>query len=328
MERSARREAVALLVLAVTSCGGGKRVVPAGERVAPALAAALDMADRVRSPWRCAAPDGPSLVDEKLAVEGGTWIAAGHTVRLDLPRKGEVVIGAIADAGGAAPATLAALGRLHDKLAKADVVLALGGMGTTQAELEATLGAIADKAYPLVAVPGDLEAVGAQTAAITALRGKGLVVIDGRLARRVELPGVVIATIPGSAAARRLVAGPEGCGYRAADVTAALAELTPHPSLRILASAEAPRETTSGEPTGQRVLTAVAGQEIDVALHGPTTEAASRARNGARDGDAVALTPGTSDATARLPGPVHPPSAGLLTVHGTSWTWKPITDGE
>ena len=328
MERSARREAVALLVLAVTSCGGGKRAVPAGERVAPVLAAALDMADRVRSPWRCAAPDGPPLADEQLAVGERTWIAAGHTVRLDLPRKGEMVIGAIADAGGAAPATIAALGRLHQKLAKADVVIALGGMGTTQAEIEATLGAIADKAYPLVALPGDLESVSGQTAAIAALRGKGLVVIDGRLARRVELPGVMIATIPGSASASRLVAGAEGCGYRAADVTTALAELTPHPSLRILASAEAPRETPGGEPTGEVALTASAGQEIDVALHGPTTEAASRARSGARAGDAVALTPGTADATARLPGPAHPPSAGLLTIHGTSWTWKPITDDE
>jgi hypothetical protein len=326
MERSARRETVALLVLAVTSCGGGKSAVPAGARVAPVLAAALDMADRVRSPWRCAAPDGLPLADEKLAVGDRAWTASGHTVRLD--GKGEVVIGAIADAGGAAPATIAALGRLHTKLAKADVVIALGGMGTTQAELEATLGAIADKAYPIVALPGDLEAVSAQTAAITALRGKGLVVIDGRLARRVKLPGVTIATIPGSASASRLVAGAEGCGYRAADVTIALAELTPHPGLRILASAEAPREITGGEPSGERSLTAATGQEIDVALHGPSTEAASRARTGARNGDAVALTPGTSDATARLPGPAHPPSAGLLTIHGTTWTWKPITDDE
>lgn len=327
MDPGALRKAVATVVVgALAACGGKKHELPAGSRVAPALIAALDMADRVRAPWRCAAPDGPPLADEKLVLGERHWQTSAHTVQLDGP--GDLVIAAIADAGGAAPTTIAALGRLRPRLAKADLVLALGGMGTTQAELEATLGAIADKDRPLIAIPGDLESATGLAAAIKALRGKGLVIFDGRLAHRIELPGALIATIAGAGAATRLVAGGDGCGYRPADVTSALTELTSHAGLRILATAEAPRETIGTEPTGNLVLTAAAGQEIDIALHGPSTEAPSRARSGGRDGDAVALTPGTSDATTRLPGPARSPTAGLLTIHGTTWSWKPIADDE
>ena len=99
-------------------------------------------------------------------------------------------------------------------------MLALGGMGTTRAELEATLGALADKApYAVVALPGDLEHAGALTAAIArAARRTGRLVLDGRLAQRIELPGATIATIAGAGAAGRLVAGDDGCLYRGDDV--------------------------------------------------------------------------------------------------------------
>ncbi len=315
------------LVLVVASCGGGSSAVPLGQRIGPAIDAALAAADHLQTPWRCAAPDGPTMSDEKLTIGERTWVVTGHGMRLEGKR--DVVIGAIADAGGAAPATLAALGRIRAAFARADLVISLGGIGTTQQELEATLGVLADKApFAIVALPGDLESATAQTAAIKAMRARGQIVIDGRLARQIELPGVTIATIPGAGAVGRLVAGGEGCGYREADVTAAFTELTAHPSLRILATAEAPRTQQDGEPSGMLALTAGAGQQVDIALHGPIDEPASRARAGDRGGAAVPLTPGTLDATPRLPGPAHVPTAGLLTVHGTSWTWKPIADGE
>ena len=216
---------------------------------------------------------------------------------------------------------------LRGKLAKADLVIALGGMGASQAELEATLGALAEgAAWPVVALPGDLEPAGAQAAAIARLRARGGVVIDGRRARRIELPGATIATIPGAGAAARLAAGVEGCGYRAADAVAAFAELTKRDGLRIVASAEAPRIAVGGEPAGELALTAGPGHPIDVALHGPTAEAATPERAGGRDGAAIALTPGSSDATTRLPGPRHAPSAGLLVVGGGAWRWKPVAE--
>ncbi|MBA3462757.1 MAG: hypothetical protein H0T46_22565 [Deltaproteobacteria bacterium] len=315
------RSVVPLVLLA--ACGGGSGPVPTGERVGAGLSTALAGADKQRAPWRCAALDGPTLVDETLKG----WKLAGHTLTADAT--GDFTIGTIADAGGAAPATIAALARIKPKLASANLVIALGGMGTTQAELEATLGAIAEKApYPVVALPGDLEGAGALTAAIATLRAKGLIVIDGRLAQRIELPGASIATIAGASADSRLVAGADGCAYRAADLPSVLGALTARPGLRILATAEAPRITIEGEPAGELALTPGAGTEIDIVLHGPVSIAASKNRTGGRDADAIALTPGSADATPRLPGGLHAPTAGLLSIKGASWTWKSVADSQ
>ena len=278
-------------------------------------------------------PDAPGLADEALTVGARTWQLAGHAVELagaegrDAERRGALAIGVIADAAGAAPATLAALGRLRAGLASADLVVALGGMGATQAELEASLGALAEGApWALVAVPGDLESAPALTRAVGALRARGLAVIDGRLVRRLVLPGATVAVVAGAGADSRLVAGPDGCAYAAADVTAAFADLAPRAGLRILATAEPPRVTVGGEPAGELALTASAGQQVDLILHGPATEAPSPARGGGRDAAAIALSPGTSDATTRLPGPRRPSSAGLLTITGAAWRWRPVTD--
>lgn len=228
------RAAVAVMVAASAAgaaCGGSTPPPPPGERIAAAVVAAMEAAEAVRAPWRCAATDGPRLTDETLAAGARTWKLVGRAMRLE--GKGATTIGVIADAGGAAPSTLAALGALKGKLAGADVVIALGGMGATQAELEATLGALAGRAtWPLVALPGDLEPAGALAAAISKLRAGGSVVIDGRLAQRIELPGATIATVPGAGAEARLVAGPEGCVYQAADVGAAFADLTQREGLR------------------------------------------------------------------------------------------------
>jgi hypothetical protein len=297
--------------------------------VAPAIAAALAAADRVREPWRCAAPDGPGSPDETLAAGSRAWQLGAHTMKLVGP--GDVAIGVVADAAGSAPETLAALGRLRARLGHVDLVISLGGMGATRAELEATFAALTDRAtWPLVALPGDLEPVTGQVEAIAAARQRGTAVLDGRLVQRIELPATTIALVPGAGAASRLAAGADGCGYRAEDAAAAFADLTPRAGLRILASAEAPRETRSGQPTGELAMTVGAGQQIDIALHGPSSGAANDgatpARSGNRDGAAVSLTPGSSDATPRLPGPGRAPTAGVLTVHGSAWTWRAIED--
>lgn len=320
-----RSVAGALLLVA---CGGGSSGAPAGARVGPALTAALTAADQARAPWRCAAPDGPVAADATIPIGAETWTVSGHTLSRQ-GKAGELVVAVVADAGGSAPATLAAIGRLRTKLLRANLVLVLGGVGTTQAELEATLGVLGDHpTAPIVVLPGDLEAVPALVAASTALRTRGITVLDGRLIQHVEAPGVTIATVAGAGARGRLVAGDDGCAYRESDVAAALVALTAKPGIRIVASAEAPRTMRAGEAAGELALTAGAGHEIDVALHGPLVPGASRSRTGARTGDAVALTPGTIDATPRLPGPATAPTAGLLTIVGDTWTWKPITDAE
>jgi hypothetical protein len=304
----------------VAACGGSSSP-PASTRIGPALIAAIEAAPR--APWRCAAPDGPKLVDETL----GGWKLAEHA--MTRAEGGSIQIGVIADTGGAAPQTMAALGRLRAKLEDVDLVLALGGMGSSRKELEAVLGALADRAkWPLVVLPGDLEPVTGLVEAIAALRVKGQLVVDGRLAQRIQLPGVAIATVAGASDASRLVAGSDGCAYRTDDLGPAFADLTGAKGIRILASVEAPRVRVDGEPAGELALVPGATQEIDIALHGPVSDSPSPARTGGRDGRAVPLSPGTSDATVRLPGPRRSTSAGILTVTGNAWKWRPIADAD
>jgi len=319
-----RPAAVSLVVAAVTACSP-RAQPPVGARVGPALAAALAAADRTHAPWRCAAPDGPAAQDELLAIGGRTWRMAAGVLTLD--GAGDVAIAVIADGAGSAPVTLAAIGRLRDRWGPVDLVLSLGGMGATEAELAAMLATVAEHTTsPLVALPGDLEPVPAQTGAIAAVRQRGAAVLDGRLVRRIEVPGATLALVPGVAAASRLAAGSDGCSYQPADVTAACAELAKRAGLRVLVSAEAPRRDTGDEPTGELALPCRPPAPLDLTLHGPPGDTASPARTGGRDGARVALTPGSSDATPRAPGPPRSPSAGVLTIHGTAWSWRPLRD--
>ncbi|HET9992626.1 MAG TPA: hypothetical protein VFQ65_29030 [Kofleriaceae bacterium] len=305
------------LTLILFACGGPKPPASAAPRIANALAAALAAAEHTKAPWRCIAEDLP----EPTATLGKGWELTGHSLK----HGGDLVIGIVADAGGADPKTLAALGRLRAKLdeAHAELVLALGGMGTTQPELEATLGVLAKPASPVIALPGDLESVAAETAAIATLAAKGEPVVDGRLVRWIELPEAAIALLPGAGSSLRLAAGGDGCAWQADDVLQLYQQLSAKSGLRVAALAEAPRDDRDGEPSGEPEL--AAGPAIDLVVHGPTQPAPSPARSGGRDGTRARISPGTADATPRLP-ETHAPAAGLLTVHGSTWTWKPLVD--
>jgi hypothetical protein len=259
----------------------------------------LAAADGARAPWRCAAADLPALTAETR--EG--WTVGEHSLS-QTANKGELRIGVIADGGGNAPATLAALARLRTKLAGADLVITLGGMGTTRQELEAALGTLADQApWPI--------------AAIAALRAKGGFVLDGRQLRWITTDAATLATLPGAGAQERLVAGAEGCAWRATDVAKIYGELAGKPGVRIALASEAPR--TGG--TGELPLVPPAG--IDVIVHGATP--LSPTKQGKR-GALAQVSPGTADADPRLP-ESHAPSAGLLVIRGNAWSWQPLVDG-
>jgi hypothetical protein len=305
----------------LAACGGKKPPASAAPRIANALAAALTAAEHTKAPWRCIAADLP----EPTTTLPKPWKLSGNSLQHDNAKDHDLVIGVVADAGGADPKTLAALGRLRAKLdeAHADLVLALGGMGTTQPELEATLGILAKPSSPVVALPGDLESVAAETAAIATLATKNEAVLDGRLLRFIDLPDASIALLPGAGSNLRLAAGGDGCAWQAEDVLQLYQELAAKPGLRIAASAEAPRDDRGGEPSGVPEL--AVGPAIDLLVHGPTQPAPSPARSGGRDGTRASVSPGTADATPRLPD-THAPAAGLLTVHGSTWTWKPLVD--
>lgn len=279
----------------------------------PALGKALDAllgaADGAHAPWRCSALDAPALARQQT----GDWTLEEHTLST---KKLDLKIAVFADAGGSAPATIAALARMRQKLDGIDLVVTLGGMGTTKSELEATLGTVAGK-EPLVVLPGDLEDEGAQQAALATLRARGTIVVDGRQARWITGDGFAFATIPGAGATERLVAGLEGCAWRAADVAKIYDELAARPGLRIALSAEAPRTGHTGE------LALVPPGAIDLIVHG--AGALTPARQGTRDGKQADLSPGTADASPRLP-VTRAASAGLLVIRGSTWSWRPLLD--
>jgi hypothetical protein len=291
------------------------------------LGAVLAAADQTRAPWRCAALDTPALADFAFTTGERKWQVGGRMLRRTDPDD-VLAIGVIADAANAAPRTIAALARLRGELEKSapDLVITLGGMGSTQAELEATLGTLGEQAtWALVALPGDLESVTLHMAALSALRKRGVHVVDGRLARWIELPGATIATLPGAGARERLGAADDGCQWRAEDVASVYSELTAKTGMRIVASSEAPRTKVDGEAAGELGL--VPPQPVEVALHGPVAPKPSPARTGSRDGKRAVLSPGTADAVRRLPDP-HTSSAGLLVIRAGVWTWRPLVLGK
>lgn len=311
---------------ALAACGSKPdepRVPPLGK----VLAAVLGAADDTLAPWRCAAADTPALADAELKAGERTWRARGNTLSL-AEGSGELVIGVVADAAGSDPRTIAALGRLRAAFdaAGTDLVLSLGGMGSTTAELEATLGTLGDRAsWPIVSLPGDLEPESAHQTAIANLRKRGDIVLDARQVRYVTTPTLTIGTLPGAGAPVRLAAGSDGCTWTATDVAAVFTEVTQRPGLRIIATAEAPRVIVDGEAAGELALVPPKAQPIELAIHAPVRPEPTPARSGGRDGRATLLTPGTSDATTRLPR-THRPAAGILTIRGTSWAWRPVVD--
>jgi hypothetical protein len=324
---SPSRAAIALIAFA--ACGSKDKPPPATKSGA-ILAALFKAADAEKSPWRCSALDTPALTDEDL---GHGWKAHAHSLTRE---GGDLTIGVLADAGGDAGKTIAALGRLRAQLdaAKPDLVISLGGMGGNANQIEAVLGTVSDHAeWPVVALPGDLEPAKAHADAIATLRKRGAKVLDGRLVRWIEAGSLTLATIPGAGARDRLVASDDGCGWTADDIANVTRELTARKGLRVLVTAEAPRSMTgvdrrgapAGEATGELAL--VAAQPVDLAVHAPggAVGVASAATTGRRDGAKVRLTPGTADATTRLPD-AHVASAGLLVVRGDTWSWKPLAD--
>jgi hypothetical protein len=322
----------ALVAVGLFACGS-KDKPPASKKSGAILAALFEAADGEKAPWRCAALDTPVLPDEAI----GAWKIHGQT--LERGGGGDLTIGVVADAGGDAAKTVAALGRLRAQLdaLKPDLVISLGGMGSDAKQIAATVGTMSDRAeWVVVALPGDLEPAGAHGEAIAGLRKRGDRVFDGRLVRWIEgggVNGVTIGIVPGAGARERLVAGSDGCGWTADDVAKVVGELTRRNGLRLLVSAEAPRGMTArgrrGEPAGEATgeLALVAPQPVDLALHGPggAVGVASGAASGGRDGSKVRLTPGTADATTRLP-TAHVASAGVLVIRGNGWTWKPLVD--
>ncbi|HLU67090.1 MAG TPA: hypothetical protein VKZ63_12490, partial [Kofleriaceae bacterium] len=153
-----RASAWLLLAAACGACGrcSSDPEDTASPRLGRALAAGVTQAvaasGALREPFRCAEPD--PLVPLLPADPSFAGAAAGRplTIDRDVLRIGPrarrtdrtLVVGVVADARGARQETLAQLGVARTAFSeeKVELVVSLGGMGTSEEEIAAVLGAL------------------------------------------------------------------------------------------------------------------------------------------------------------------------------------------
>jgi hypothetical protein len=344
--RGAIVAAVAAVVVAGVGCGGKREsaVGAPGGAIGVAIAAGLDAAAEVRAPWRCAALDGSPPPPATVSAGAARWTIADRTATL-AERAGApgrpLRIAFVADAEAPTDATRAALAALRAKLTAQGVVVvvALGGMGGSKADLVGTLGALTGHDTLVVAVPGDREPALAHREAVAALAGDG--VIDGAAVRWIVLGKVGVATLPGQPFAARLAHGVEGCGHADADATAVLAIGPTDLRARILATQRAPRHTDPadrgalGAAAGDAALAAaIAGKDVrpDLVVHASLDGAAAppgRLTVTAAPRPVVMVATGVASSSPRLDavGRRLHPAALIVTIEGDGnrLSWQPIT---
>jgi len=317
-----RRLGIAALV-ALGACGSGaKPSGGAGNAAAAGLVAAVEHAAATRAPWRCATRS-PSTTTGELVAGERTWRRAGET--LTTTGRGLTIV-AVADARGDA----AAIWRERLRAAEPAVVLTLGGLGTTEAEIAASLGALVDPAWLTVAIPGDAESWPAHRAAVATVAATGAPVVDGADVRLLDGGAAVIATLPGPAHAARLAAGADGCVHDDADAAAIIAALVAAAGDRptVLVAPRAPQggggaRGVAGVPAGDPGLTAaVAG--LTAVVHAPLVPGPTAP---GRAGDAVAvIAAGSLDPVPQfaVDGARAARSLTAVTIDDRALTWRPI----
>ncbi|HEU5060255.1 MAG TPA: hypothetical protein VFU21_27170, partial [Kofleriaceae bacterium] len=240
------RAPTALLVLAAACCREPEpndTVSPElGDVLAAGAAHAIAASGSVREPYRCA--DAPPPTAQKVVVGRRTLTVAGDTLTVT-PADHALVLGVVSDARGATAETAANLATVREAFdrEKVDLVVSLGGMGTSDKELAAVYDALG---APLWAIPGDRESIPAHRAALATLASEGRAVFDGSRVKAVATGGVLIAALAGADSAGQLMAGADGCLYAPADVTAVAARLATHAGVRVWAGHAAPRQRGPG----------------------------------------------------------------------------------
>lgn len=331
-----------LVGAAVGSCGGSGTATgggAVGTAGAKAVIAAMRAAEAVRAPWRCArlVPEAAKTVSDTFETAGKHWRVEGDTLRGD--GSGPLRMGLVADARGGGDATRVALVGLGPLLRRAavDLVIAVGGMGTTEAELVRTLEPLTGP-WPVVAIPGDRESLPALRGAVALLRSRGAAIVDGSAVRFVEAGGAVMATLPGLPYHERLAAGADGCQHDDADAAAVLDALDARAPAakagrppRILVTPRAPRTggasdlAIGGIHVGDVGLARALGESpIDLVVHGPVTDRLAPA--GAVAHGPVVLAAGDLDAGPRFDerGARVPPAALVVTIDRRALAWQPL----
>jgi len=326
------RGLLAALLLALAGCCREPAPVDTvspelGDALAAGAAHAFSASAALREPYRCAESALPTA--QKVAVGRRTFAITGDTLTVT-PADHMLVLGVVSDARGATGETIANLARVRaafDK-EKVELVVSLGGMGTSEEELTAVYGALG---APLWAIPGDRESVAGHRAALAALAKQGHPVFDGSRVRAIAIDGVLIASLPGAASAGQLMAGPDGCLYRPADVTAVASRLAAHGGVRVWAGHAAPRQRgpaagdlgLGGVHVGNLALaTALPAAHAHLVLHGEVDQAGLGAASGQAHGPLL-LGSGSIEAMPVTGSHGAPIGGAALVVrvagHGISW---------
>lgn len=317
------------------SGGGGGDRGSIGPATGAALIAAVEAAADTVEPWRCARWGEPPT----LPVPAG-WVREEDRLRPGGKAAAAARIAIVAEARGADDPTIAALGDLRRALdaAPVDVVVTLGGMGQTRAEIARAIGPLARGApWLVVAIPGDRESIGEHRAAIAELAGAGATIVDGSEVRLVEIGGATLGTLPGAPYRARLAADEHGCVHDDADVLALLEALAADPRRpAVVLGQRAPRGRTDLAPGGIRAgdvgyARLVAETPVDLVVHAAVDDVsgiAGRTRPDPRKraNPVTTLAAGAIDATPRYrpDGTRVLPSAVVLTVGGRELAWKPL----
>lgn len=333
------RSTAAIVALAVIACGSSKKGPDPGELAGQELAAgvtfARSKAAELSEPYRCAA----WVSDEQAEPIS---IAAGKTnleiegrraaLRIEGQRSGAAIaVAFVADARGAQPPTIK---RLHDLARELDesgvhLVVSLGGMGTTQDELSESLGALADGAFVVIAIPGDRESIPAHRAAIAELSERGAGIVDGSLVRLIANDHIAIGTFPGVEHGEQLVAQSDGCQHFPEDAASLAKRMSEHSGVRVWASYAPPRQsgesgsdlTLSGVHVGETMLVdSIARAGAHLVVHGLVDESSWVSARGdlrVSDGARVIVGAGSVD-TLPLRQPRKPAFGGSALVASVS----------
>ena len=259
------------------------------------------------------------------------------SLTLDADDRGQdapLVIGVLADARGETD-ELAAV-RAGFARHGVHLVVSLGGIGQSSAEVEPALAALTGP-WLLLAMPGDREDLREHRAAVAALAERG--VVDGSRVRQVQAAGVALFTWPGAPHREQLMAGVRGCGFQPADIDGlvTLARDAEAPR-RVLLSHAPPRQagpdasdrTEAGVHIGDpAVAQLVADAGMALVVHGLIWPAGHPVKTGQQTLSIATprvLSAGAADGIPNMTRASHvAPLAMVIQFQGTdvSWTYLP-----
>jgi hypothetical protein len=300
-----------------------------GGQLATSLIQHLNSSLQLVAPFRCARIQNdratPLLSGMKVTMRKATLEVES------LAQKKTLTIAAVADARGSDEATLQGLAFLRDAFIseKVDLVISLGGHGTSKDDIYAVLSAISvDAPYLTLAIPGDRESVPGHREAVSELAKAGAKIIDGAQYRVLSLGTLNLATMPGIAMSANLIANHEGCLHTLEDSQELLRYLESEDVDFLLASYAPARQDSrpatdlgaGGIHVGEQELAPLSqSKALRLRIHGMV------AQPEAPQSGKLRLGPGASSLASGSLDPLDGSSSALvISITGQRLDWKRI----